>query len=364
MHILFATTGTEQKPSMYKLNGENIRYEKGKCASGTEQSMIIVAEQLVEHGHTCTIAFPKADNDVTYRGVQYIDLYAVCDKPMKPDMIIISGWLTRFEFIFQKIRLENISKFGVWLPCPFYENRANVETICSQITNQTGNSVKKYLFHVSEWSRKVVGDIPGYLNSTISNALMTDIINNKDIEKEKGTYIFHACWERGGEVAQRVVSKMGGKLLRFDYTSSSLNMCKSKLFEQMKKIEYFVYPLVLPCGNVHKDTHACVVAEAMANGVIVLTYPIAALATSYPSNCFAFVDFPTGADVESLTGTIPRLIDRALLSEEAVDLFCKKIKYLEENPAEKEILRRNAKEYVMKAFDANVIGDQFNNIIK
>lgn len=378
MHIFFATTGTEQKQSN-KLNGENIRYENGKGVSGTEQSMIIVAEQLAKHGHTCTIAFPKADNGVTYRGVLYIDLFSYWDKPkIKVDMIIITGWLKRFEFIFQKINIENVSKFGVWLPCQFYENRNVVESICNQMTSQTGTQIKKYLFHVSDWSRRVVGDIPGYVNSTISNALMTDIINvttnNNNItynninitntkEKEKNTYIFHACWERGGEVAQRVVNKMGGKLLRFDYTTNAFNMCKSKLFQQMKSIEYFVYPLVLPSGSVHKDTHACVVAEAMANGIIVLTYPVAALATSYPSNCIAFVDFPPGANIESLTGTAPNSTDPSLLSHAAVDLFCKKIKYLEENPLEKETLRENAREYVMKAFDENVIGRQFNDVI-
>lgn len=366
MHIFFATTGTEQKKTS-KLNGENIRYENGKGVSGTVQSMIIVAEQLVKHGHSCTIAFPKADHEVTYRGVLYVDLFAYWDKPgIKADMIIVTGWLKRFEFIFQKINIQSVSKFGVWLPCQLYENKNVVDSICDQITINTSKPIKKYIFHVSDWSRKAVGDILGYTNSTISNALMTGlIINNINNinNKEKGTYIFHACWERGGEVAQRVVNKMGGKLFRYDYTSSSINLCKYELFKQMKSIDYFVYPLVLPSGSVHKDTHACVVAEAMANGVIVLTFPIAALATSYPSNCFAFVDFPTGANVEALTGNAPYSSDSTLLSEEAVDLFCKKIKYLEENPIEKEKLRKNAKDYVMNAFNEKVIGDQFNDII-
>jgi glycosyltransferase involved in cell wall biosynthesis len=56
---------------------------------------------------------------------------------------------------------------------------------------------------------------------------------------------------------------------------------KKTLFTHLAESTYFVYPLYTPYKDVHMDTFSCVVAEAIALGCTVLTYPLGALPENF-----------------------------------------------------------------------------------
>lgn len=376
--VLFVTTGTEVKETC-DIDGDGIRFG-GKGVSGTEQSMISVAEQLASYGLRVVVAFPKANHKKMCRGVEYFDLFKrntyIHDDF---DMMIVPGWFKRFDllknvtigmkFAIDRVRVSvsndsrgvhnNRGIIGIWLACQFYDNRPLIEGFYGN------NSVDKVLIHVSEWSKRAVcssmtaGGYDNYKQVVIPNPYIDIGEDSTLVDKIPGSFVFHACWERGGSVAERIVKKCGGRLYRCDYHNPNFCMDKSKLYDVLKRCEYFVYPLVLLSGSVHRDTHACVVAEAMAHGVIVLTYPIAALKTSYPGDSMIYVDFPEGAKVEELMSDAPSVTDFSLLSESAVDKFCEKIKFLEANPWLKQQIRERAKNWVKNKFSEREIGKQW-----
>jgi FkbM family methyltransferase len=119
----------------------------------------------------------------------------------------------------------------------------------------------------------------------------------------------------------------------------------------LSKSEYFIYPLVLPARasySLHKDTFACCVAEALAHGVIVITYPTGALYELY-KDCVVFIPLPTNVrleDMQSHSGyNCP-----SLYSDEAILNIYNIINELEQNPSRKQMIRDKSIDFARRRY--------------
>jgi glycosyltransferase involved in cell wall biosynthesis len=128
----------------------------------------------------------------------------------------------------------------------------------------------------------------------------------------------------------------------------------------MAESEYFVYPLYTPYQDVHKDTFSCVVAEAIALGCIVITYPLGALPENFDDYC-QWLDFPEGINPEEMQN---ESLSKDLEGKFTVTQnIINKINYLEANPQIKEDVRQRGADYILNNFNVNKIGNMWVNFI-
>ena len=106
-----------------------------------------------------------------------------------------------------------------------------------------------------------------------------------------------------------------------------------------------MYPLVLPNGAVHHDTYACCVHEAMASGVLVVTWDVACFRDVYPVGTLVLVPpIPYPAyNPHAAYGVNP-----ALSSPEAIARLCDAVVALDRNPKRKETMRTIAREWALQ----------------
>lgn len=213
--------------------------------------------------------------------------------------------------------------------------------------------LKLSVVNLCEWTRlyllnnglndNLVGlfNSPRISNHTIGNPLLDDILPELDTIREKvpHSYAFVAVWERGGDVALRAFRKIRelvpeAQFHVASYDSSPMNtsepepnvfihksLGKKALSDLLAKTERLMYPLSLPNGLVHKDTFGCVVSEALACGIRVITYRQGALEELY-GEWAEFVDVPV--DVHDQVANLQHGIRVPWCnSEEAVDAFVK-----------------------------------------
>jgi hypothetical protein len=171
------------------------------------------------------------------------------------------------------------------------------------------NNLSLGFVHISEWEKNMTKNIvdsvknrPQFKNedsttkiksTLIPNPVLDDMINEVTYSyptRKPHKFVFHAAWARGGNVAVEAVRKLNfedSEFHAFDYLlathhhqDSFFNLHngvdKKTLFTNIAESEYFIYPLYTPYQDVHKDTFSCVVAEAIALGAIVVTYPLGA----------------------------------------------------------------------------------------
>jgi glycosyltransferase involved in cell wall biosynthesis len=175
-----------------------------------------------------------------------------------------------------------------------------------------------------------------------------------------GQWIFFACYERGGSLARRVFASVRASLpnaarkmhicsyadKRLDVTEEGHvwhgSLSKRELRSVLDECEYFVYPLVSPEGVVHHDTFACVIAEALSRGVIVITLDVACIPSLYGDIVVQVPHIPcVGYDPQRKIG----LYNDNILSEEMVTSIKGAILDLESNPERKLSLRRRGMEW-------------------
>ena len=370
MKITFVSTGTETR-STNMINGETFRYG-GKAVSGTEQSIFIVAEQLVKHGHDVTVTMPQLKTSI-YRGVQYIDRSDFHkSNDYMVDVVVIPNMCYDVETMLLFKKINHIVVCG---HCQQFDNINMVFDLC----NHFGSRLS--YVHLSEWSKRACEyacpQVKNLYNAIIPNPLLVEDLP-QPVPKQPCSFTFHASWERGGPVACRVVNKLDlpNKVLyrcdyvpnfdkeQYDHLVMFGGMDKRALFNVINHCEYFLYPLVLNSGSVHRDTHACCVAEAMALGAIVITYPIAALGTTYPKDVACWLELPSKCNKEIILSAVPYVTDQEFLSEEAIDNIVDQIKYLEAHPEKKDALRENARKFVIENFNEDKVGLQWKAFIE
>ena len=152
--------------------------------------------------------------------------------------------------------------------------------------------------------------------SPVPNPVLWDLIErtkqNTTIDRGN-SFINHATFERGGVLAHEVYCRMhlplsSFKVLDYHYGNDTNilgkpfpmvpanhqyrttqcagfemlgSMSKPDLYQQLAQSKYFLYLLVSPNGQVHKDTFGISILEAVMLGVRVVTLPVGSLVELY-----------------------------------------------------------------------------------
>lgn len=364
-----------------EVDGDSVRVG-GVGLSGTDQTFLLMAEYFARGGHLVVFAAPFNSNRAC-RGVKYQNHFHGLEET---EVLVIPPWFQQLSELTAKFRrlrylVVNFQCPTLGIPKEDIDRVLSGNPECrvvhiypSQWTRQA------YLFHELQNKRVPRKDL--VYEVCIPNPLMPEVCFSETMRSEEQfaramwakeasvSMVYLACWERGGEVAERaylrLLSEMGGRhkvtfsVLDYNRDAPRGRICdKSGVRDALERASYFVYPLVLPSGNVHKDTFACCVAEALANGVIVLTWPVAALPELY-KDVVQFLPLPRGAKMEETQSAEFYYTDSSLLSEEAVDIIVDAILFFESHPKYREEVREKGMGFAQQAFSLEkVVGPQW-----
>jgi hypothetical protein len=387
MRIAFITIGNSRRSNY--LNGDTIR-SGGGGASGTDTTNIIVAEQLAKHGYEVVVATEELEpalvakytsegklhsSNKKIRGVQYCNLNFDGVENKEFDILHTCLWFKDYDTLPIKITKAVI----------YHSHMQWIYSISEILRFVRTNNLKLGFANISEWEKSmnqnlinnVQKEYPHVKTAMIPNPVMDDVINEvlaTNPVRKPHKFVFHAAWARGGNVAVKAVKELDfpdSELHAFDYLMATHDhkdsffrrhngVDKKTLFTNIAESEYFIYPLYTPYQDVHKDTFSCVVAEAIALGAIVVTYPLGALPEYYDGYC-AWLNFPESAD--------PAKMQSEPLSKDLEGKFTcthnivDKIKYLEANPQVKEEIRAKGKDYILGRFNAAKVGNMWKDFI-
>jgi glycosyltransferase involved in cell wall biosynthesis len=388
MRIAFTLTGNSRRKNY--INGENIRYNFGG-ASGTDSSVIAIAEYLSQCGHEVVIAVENLGEEFLKeqlqnnnywipgnitRGVYYTDFQFTNIKNKNFDILVNTLW---FE-IYNSLPIKVSKALIYWCHMQW------IYGIHEMLDYVKSNNLKLIFIHISSWEQsmnnncvKFAKDIYDQTDSVlIPNPIYDDIIletYNNMPERNPKRFIFHANWMRGGDVCYNIFQKLDikDKELHFfdyflgihDYDSENVfkhgSVDKKRLFYELAKSEYFIYPLVTIHNDIHKDTFSCVVAEAIAMGVTPITYPIGAMKDNFKNFCM-WADYPDNINIDHLNNE-PLTKDTDHKFKNNIDNFIKAINFLEKNPSLKNFIKNNGKKYIIDNFNINKIGKKWAELI-
>jgi glycosyltransferase involved in cell wall biosynthesis len=347
-------------------NGENIR-NGGVGVSGTDKSSVLVGEYYASKGNDVDIYSPSCELSI-YRGVKYTTILNTSNT----NILIVVPWIYSISSII----------------CPKLEKLV-IYFHCTQIVDSDGflkfielhKGIEVVGVYPSQWCKSVV-DLKKYSfigrHIIIPNPIMIDKFDEIfDTTNDRGlTFVNIASWERGGHVALRAFNIIDGiSISIMDYYAPShmprkfVNKIKpigssdkNTVMKMLANSSYFIYPLVLPDSKVHKDTFACCVAEAIAMGTIVLTWPIAALVELYkPNHGVVFLEFPKNANITGLTSLEP-ISDKSLMSEEAVNIIVNTIRNIESDKQLKADIQRKGVEFSRNNYRSDIVCKMWDNV--
>lgn len=297
MKVVFLVPGSEGRPR--PINGETIRYGNAP-SSGTEQSVILVAEYLASTGNDVTVVIHKTDY-ATVNNVKYTDFsYSNIDQEV--DILVTMLWFDKYVEIPFKVTKKVIH----WFHMAWGYGIQEIKTYCIDNNlplilvnpsafsqHHNSHSYNLYLDSLIECSRVI---IPNPLDSDL-----VEEVKKLDIQRDPNKVIFHAQFSRGGSIVKEVLSKFDDKyyLKHFDYVEPERGIGKLELFKELAEATYFIFPLYHPNGCVYKDTFSCAVAEAIAMGVKVITYPLGAFPEYFSSMVF-YANFPDNVSIDRL----------------------------------------------------------------
>jgi len=389
MRIAFIVIGNSRRSNY--LNGYNLRYGSGG-GSGTDTSSVLVAEYLAKQGHEIVFVAdklePKLEEEYKLKGRVYTpgeEFYGV--KYTNDNFDGIDN--KEFDILVSMLWFQDYYKLPIKVTkgLVYWSHMQWIYGIDHIKNYVKDNNLSLGFVHISEWEKKMTGGITESIKnsevntnvqiSLIPNPIMDEMINEVVYSKptrKPHKFIFHAAWARGGNVAIEAVRKLNypdTEFHAFDYLMATHNhqdsffnlhngVDKKTLFTNIAESEYFIYPLYTPYQDVHKDTFSCVVAEAIALGAIVVTYPLGALPENFGEFC-QWLDFPEGVNVEEMQN---ESLTKDLEGKFTItDNIVEKIKYLEENPQIKEDLRNKGKNSIISRFNVNTVGQMWVDLI-
>lgn len=380
MRIAFVVIGNSRRSNY--LNGFNLRYGNGG-GSGTDTSTILVAEYLAKQGHDVVFVTdrlePHLEKQYKEKGINFIPgsevngvKYTYSDfsgiNNLEFDVLISMLWFDDYNNLPIKVTKSLI----YWSHMQWIYGVDKIQEYVSS------NNLNFGIVHISNWEKqmnknvidgmlRINGDIKTIL---IPNPVMDDIItevNQEPIIRNPHKFIFHASWARGGEVALNSVRSLYFKdkeFHAFDYLMTISDnkdvffhnhggTDKKTLFKHIAESEYFIYPLYTPYEDVHKDTFSCVVAEAIALGCIVVTYPLGALPEIFNGYC-SWIELPDGVNYNKIQSE--PLTKDPNGDFKNISKIADKIYYLDNNPEIKESIRNNGKKFIIENFNINRVG--------
>jgi glycosyltransferase involved in cell wall biosynthesis len=386
MRILFTVLGNSRRSNY--LDGDTLRYGNGG-GSGTDTSSILVAEYLASQGHDVVIASDKlepaleeayAEKGILFnqgkkvRGVIYTDFDFTNVPFTEYDILINSLWFQDYN------KLPKITKAVI-----YWCHMQWIYGIGELVEYTKSNNLKLGFIHISEWEKSmnkglidhITIENPEIKTTLIPNPIMDDIINevsNLNLPRKPHKFIFHASWARGGNIAFDAINQLDfpdKEFHAFDYLMTIHDykepffhrhdgVDKLTLFKHLAESEYFIYPLYTPYEDVHKDTFSCVVAEAIALGCTVVTYPLGALPENFNDYCI-WLSAPEGVDLEKMQGdALSKDLDGKF---KCTDNIINIINYLEENQQIKENVRQHGRNYILNKFNTSTVGNMWINFI-
>lgn len=380
-----------------KERGKEISFEavhSGAGYSGTENAIIELSRYLVSIGHKVTIlgltrtSFKSVGisfKPYTGRLKKGLDW-----KPLLKDVHVFTPiFYLEDNIVSQIIKFLSSSKItSIWIWFQSFPGNNDYNTGLT-LLRSAGRTV--LCSFVSNFSRDAY--LPQYRDLcshsvTIGNGVSSYFLNHSDGTRSRGgNWVFHALFERGGEVAERVfmrvkdVNPMVARHLHFasyvpapassntsiiSSSSSSSSpavtfhgpLSKKNISELLGRSDYFPYMLVdAKTSNVHHDTYATVVLEALARGVIVITWDVACFRDVFGDTV---IRVPvrqqlgeTEYDSSARTG-----YNSWMASPEAVDIMAQTLLHLESNPEEKQRKRTAGRNWASR-FSWDRIGNQY-----
>lgn len=390
MRIAFITIGNSRRSNY--VNGYTMRYGGGSC-SGTDTSVILIAEYLSKFGNQIVVATDDLEPELKdeyrkseinydygyhYNGVSYTNLNFDGISNKKFDILISMLWFENYDLL--PISVSN--------SLIYWSHMQWIYGIDSIVNYVKKHNLNLGIVHISDWEKKMTGNVSRTIQEnlgeesvkieTIPNPIMDEIID--EILKEKPIkkphkFIFHASWARGGDIAYSAIDKLtyeDKEFHAFDYLITIPSndakffykhdgVDKKTLFKHLAESEYFIYPLYTPYQDVHKDTFSCVVAEAIALGVTVITYPLGALYDNYKDYC-QWLQLPVGFNLETVQNEpLTKDLDGKFKIDENIVHM---IHYLEQNPQVKNLVKDNGYNYITSKYKLETIGNMWLNYIK
>ena len=389
MRIAFIVIGNSRRSNY--LNGYNLRYGGGG-GSGTDSSSVLVAEYLAKQGHEVVMATdtlePGLITQYTEMGRVYTpgeEFYGVKYTNSNFDGIENK----EFDILVSMLWFHDYNKLPITVTKSiiYWSHMQWIYGIDEIVNYATDNKLSLGFVHISNWEKGMNGNLSevikrkNFANNlqiiTIPNPVMDELIQevlNNPPERMPHKFVFHAAWARGGNVAVEAVRKLNyddSEFHAFDYLMATHNhsdeffnlhngVDKKTLFTHVAESEYFIYPLYTPYQDVHKDTFSCVVAEAIALGAIVVTYPLGAVPENFEDYC-VWLDLPPNTDINAIQN---EALTKDLEGKFTItDNIVEKIKYLEESPHIKENIRAKGAKYILSNFNIEKVGDMWVNFI-
>lgn len=389
MRIAFIVIGNSRRSNY--LNGYNLRYGNGG-GSGTDTSSVLVAEYLAKQGHEVVFVAdklePKLEEEYKAKGRVYIpgeEFYGVKYTNLEFDGIENK----EFDILISMLWFHDYDKLPITVTKSliYWSHMQWIYGIDQVVSYVKNNNLSLGFVHISNWEKEMTGGLTNTIKnretevnvqiSTIPNPVMDEMINevlDTNPIRKPHKFVFHAAWARGGNVAVQAVRELNlpdTEFHAFDYLMATHHhqdsffnlhngVDKKTLFTNVAESEYFIYPLYTPYQDVHKDTFSCVVAEAIALGAIVVTYPLGALPENFEGYC-VWLDFPPDTD--------PEKMQKEALTKDLDGKFnytpniVEKINYLEANPQIKEEIRQKGKEYIVSKFNVETVGKMWDELI-
>ena len=344
MRILFYHPFVRQRTA--ELSYDNM--VKGGGFSGTETALLEAARCLRIAGNDVTI---YGLNRTLFRdscGIEHVPL-----NRLPRARLSALDWYCPMFYVADAHHLALLSALDpartrvlVWLHC--IVDPSGIERIKSL-------GYRVYAQYVSSFVAQRYAGIALDGSWTIGNGIDPRFFGASDC-RVKGRWAFLASFERGGEMARMVFDRVratapeaASELHTASYWSHDTrpgcefevnhgSLSKRGVAKLLHSAEYFVYPLVLPSGAVHHDTFACVVLEALAAGVTVITWDVACLREVYGDHV-TLVEPPAH---EGYDARAPLSSNPDMRSEESVDALARAVLVNEDMSEEDRARKREA----------------------